>query len=122
MPIDPDAFLAKLGALCAPYPGAEAYIMVHHPAYRVGGKPFVIAGISDRKNEEQTVCFKFAKEEQPIALQDPRFFKTPYIGQHGWTSLRVGEEPDWDEIARLVEHSYRRVAPKKRLAELDAAR
>lgn len=116
-----DAFLARLDALCRPYPGAESYVMVHHPAWRVAGKPFVIAGLAGTE-AEPTVCFKLAKEEQPIALRDPRFFKTPYIGQHGWTTLRAGAAPDWDEIARLIEHSYRRVAPKKRLAELEAAR
>lgn len=34
--------LGLLRRLCAKLPGAEEYVMVHHPAFRVGKKPFAI--------------------------------------------------------------------------------
>ena len=49
---------------------------------------------------------------------DPRrFFVPPYVGHKGWVGVRLTGKPDWDEIARIVERSYRLVAPK-RLAAL----
>jgi predicted DNA-binding protein (MmcQ/YjbR family) len=37
------------------------------------------------------------------------FYKTPYIGQNGWVSLKAGGPLDWTEIRHLVTESYRLV-------------
>jgi hypothetical protein len=48
-------------------------------------------------------------------LDDPRFFKTPYVGQHGWVSLRVnGGRLDWKEIAELAAGSHQLITGKKK--------
>jgi predicted DNA-binding protein (MmcQ/YjbR family) len=51
---------------------------------------------------------------QPVFLEDPRFYRTPYVGQHGWVSLRANTKLDWDEIGGLVRGSYELVSVKKR--------
>ena len=54
---------------------------------------------------------KVEKELQGIFLDDPRFFRTPYIGKHGWVTLKVYAAPlNWTEIKALVRGSYRLVA------------
>ena len=106
--------LALMRKLSAPYPQAEEYVMVHHPAFRVGKKPFVILGGDD----PPTLAVKVPKETQHVFLEDPRFSKTPYIGQHGWVSIELAKMKE-AEVARLIDLSYRGVAPKKALALLE---
>jgi hypothetical protein len=35
------------------------------------------------------------------------------VGQHGWVGIYLDAEPDWNQIAELVEDSYRMTAPKR---------
>jgi hypothetical protein len=53
-------------------------------------------------------------EQEPL-----RFFSPPYVGGRGWLGVRIDNDPDWDEIAQIVEDAYRMVAPKKLVALLD---
>ena len=101
----------RLRQLCAGLPGAEEYTMVHHPAFRVRKKPFVIVGLKG------DLAVNLGRMEQAELLRDPRFTRTPYIGQHGWVTLSL-DGADWSEITELVTDSWRRVATKKQLQEL----
>jgi predicted DNA-binding protein (MmcQ/YjbR family) len=51
---------------------------------------------------------------QPVFLEDDRFYRTPYVGQHGWVSLRANTKLNWVEIRGLVEGSYQLVHVQKR--------
>ncbi len=52
---------------------------------------------------------------------DPdRFFVPPYVGAKGWVGMRLGPGTDWVEVAELAEDSYRLIAPKPLVAQLDA--
>ena len=112
--------VATLRRVCAPLPAAEEYIMVHHPAFRVGKKPFAIAGMNE-PTMGATLSINLGRDLQPQLLDDTRFSSTPYLGQHGWVTvsssrLRKGE------LELLVNDSWRRVATRKQLALLDAPR
>jgi predicted DNA-binding protein (MmcQ/YjbR family) len=111
--------VAALQRVCTSLPGSEQYVMVHHPAFRVGKKPFAIAGMKEGATGA-TVSINLGREAQDGLLADPRFVRTGYIGQHGWVTiahaaLRKGE------LEALVRESWRRVATKKQRAALDAA-
>jgi predicted DNA-binding protein (MmcQ/YjbR family) len=60
-------------------------------------------------------------QEVRVAGDPERFFRPPYVGHRGWIGLRLDGEVDWDEVAELCEDAYRSVAPKRLLAQLDAA-
>ncbi len=94
-------------------PGAEEYVMVHHPAFRVGKKPFVIAGMEEA-TKGATVSVNLGRDAQPSLLEDARFSRTPYIGQHGWVTIERGQLKR-GELEGLVHESWRRVASKKQL-------
>jgi hypothetical protein len=52
--------------------------------------------------------------------QEPeRFFVPPYVGPRGWVGLRLDVDLDWDEVAVVVEESWRLTAPKRLTAEFD---
>lgn len=106
-----DAALSTLRKLAAALPGAEEYVMVHHPAFRVGKKPFAIVGM----DRAPTVSINLGPEAQADLLTDERFSRTHYIGQHGWVTVDYGRLRA-GEVASLVEGSWQRVAGKKHLA------
>ena len=110
--------LRALQEISEKLPGAEEYVMVHHPAFRVGKKPFAIAGM-DVTGHRATVSINLGPEAQGSLLGDERFTKTPYIGQHGWVTVDLDalSEP---ELKALVTDSYLRIAGKKLLAQFDS--
>ena len=103
--------LEGLRPICLALPGAEEYVMVHHPAFRVAKKPFVIVG------QQQEVSVNLGLFAQADLLQDGRFSRTPYLGQHGWVTI-ARKDWDWPELSELIMASWRRVASKKLLALL----
>lgn len=60
-------------------------------------------------------------QQELIAVAPDRFFRPPYVGHRGWIGVRLDGEVDWAEVAELCEDSYRIVAPKRLVAQLDAA-
>jgi len=80
------------------------------PHFRVRGKIF--AGFGDHGGTF-TLGFKLEREHADAAIQDPRFTRAPYVGQHGWISMDVKGVRDWNEVRALVRESYRLIAPKK---------
>ena len=103
--------LDRLRKICLALPDTEESVMHGHPVFRINGKSFCIwHGVAD----DPAIALKVAKSEQGMFLEDSRFFKTPYIGQHGWISIRAQGRLDWKEIAELVQGSYRLAAPRKR--------
>jgi predicted DNA-binding protein (MmcQ/YjbR family) len=99
----------KLRTICLRLPGAAEGLSFGHPTFRVGKKIFLVM---EEYKGELGICLKVGKLLQGIFLEDPRFFTTPYIGKHGWVTLRVHAAPlDWIEIRELVRGSYQLVAP-----------
>jgi predicted DNA-binding protein (MmcQ/YjbR family) len=103
--------LKKLRKVCLSLPDAEETVSFGHPTFRArGGRIF--AEIESRKGE-LGICVNVGKLMQGIFLDDSRFFRTPYIGHHGWVTLRVyAARLNWKEIGELVKGSYLLAAPK----------
>ncbi|WP_342667860.1 MmcQ/YjbR family DNA-binding protein [Luteipulveratus mongoliensis] len=59
-------------------------------------------------------------DERLALLEDERCFSPAYYGPSGWVGLNflVGQ-PDWAQVAELLDMSYRNTAPKRLVAELD---
>jgi predicted DNA-binding protein (MmcQ/YjbR family) len=102
--------LKKLRKICLALPYAEETVSFGHPTFRVhGGKIFAVL---ETYKDELGICVNVGKLLQGIFLDDPRFFRTPYIGKHGWVTLRVyAARLNWKEIRGLVKGSYLLAAP-----------
>ena len=59
-------------------------------------------------------------QEQMVEAEPERFFRPPYVGGRGWLGVHLDVDPDWDEVAGIVDEAYRCVAPKTLVAQLDA--
>lgn len=58
-----------------------------------------------------------------LVEQEPdRFFVPPYVGHRGWIGVQLDIDPDWDEVAAILDDAYRLVAPKTLIKQLDAMR
>ena len=107
--------LCRVREIIASLPEAvEAIDGFGHTSFRVNGKTFVILGESEQG--DASISIKTAKTTQQfLLLQEGKFYKTPYIGQHGWVSLRHAEEDDWREVGELIREGYSLSAPKRLL-------
>src|SRR5271156_5062176 len=98
------AIVKRLRTICLRLPAATEGITFGHPTFRVEKKIFVVF---EEYKGELGICVKVGKLLQGIFLDDPRFFRTPYIGKHGWVTLRMYAAPlNWSEIRELVKGSY----------------
>lgn len=114
-----EPLMREIRALCMKLPASEEYVMVHHPAFRVGKKPFFIAGMASGE-ATPTLSVNLGPMMQGELLDDPRFSRTPYIGQHGWVTV-CRRDLSKTELRQLLEDSWRRIATRKALAAKDGA-
>jgi predicted DNA-binding protein (MmcQ/YjbR family) len=67
-----------------------------------------------------SVLVKADDSDRKALEQDRRFFFPAYMGPYGWLGLDLtAAKVDWDEVKELVDASYRLVAPRKALKQLD---
>ena len=105
------ALLTRLRKICSQLPDVEETVTFGHPTFKVAGKTFAVF---EEYKSELGLALKVEKELQPIFLKDPRFYLTPYIGKHGWVTLRMNAKPlDWTEVREMLRGSYRLIATKK---------
>jgi len=115
---EPDPALDRLRAVCLAFPEAVEVLAWGRPTFRAGKKIFVTAGAS--MDRPHSIVFKPDPEERRALVQDARFFIPPYFGPAGWLAIDFGSpRTDWVELAELVETSYRQVALKRQLEQLD---
>ena len=109
--ISEQAILKRLRKICGDFPDTTETFTFGHPNFRVRNK---IYAVLEEYKGELGICVKVGTLLQGVFLDDPRFFRTPYIGKHGWVTLRVYAAPlNWNEIRELVKGSYEMVAVKK---------
>ena len=111
-----DQVLQRVRRIFTKFPDVKETITFGHPTLQVRGKTFAVL---EEYKGDLSLCIKVEKAVQDIFLADVRFYRTPYIGKHGWVSLKIHAAPlDWHEITELLTGSNRLVAqrPKTRAA------
>ncbi len=105
--------LEKVRNICRPLPEVEEIVDgFGHNTFKVKGKSFILMGDEEGKGRAG-ISFKSDKETQGMLLERGGYYKTPYIGQHGWVSIDAGDSVDWDELGTLLVEAYLRAAPKR---------
>jgi predicted DNA-binding protein (MmcQ/YjbR family) len=117
---DPDGQLtATLTEAALGYPGAVEDFPWGDRVAKVNGKIFAFLGSSHR--DGPTVSVKIP-ESAPTALALSSCESTGYgLGRAGWVTVHLdhAECPDEDLLLEWIDESYRTVAPKRLIAELD---
>ncbi|HEX2524072.1 MAG TPA: MmcQ/YjbR family DNA-binding protein [Terriglobia bacterium] len=111
-----DAALARIRKICLALPDTKETMTWGKPHFRVGEKIF--AGYGE-ENGKRTVGFKLEMAHANLAVQVPGFSRAPYVGDKGWVSLETDSVSDWEDVREMILESYRLIAPKRSLAQLD---
>jgi predicted DNA-binding protein (MmcQ/YjbR family) len=88
------------------------------PTFRVRDKIFAMQRTGDGRN---SVWCKAPPgvQELLVGSAPEQFFVPPYVGHNGWVGVRLDIDIDWDEVADIIEASYRMTAPKRLITLLD---
>ena len=116
-----DPRLTRFTRICLALPEATRQPMGSHAGFLVRKKTF--AYFQNNHHGDGIVginCKVLPGDNTALIASDPaRFYMPAYIGPKGWVGLRLDVgKVDWEEVAELVNHSYRLVAPKRLAAEL----
>jgi hypothetical protein len=121
---DGDPLLGRLRDLCLALPEVEERVSHGRPTFRVS-KQFAVYGGGEKSPDghlrHDSALLFIADPSEVVALDDDeRFFVPAYYGPSGWRAVDLDRgDVGWDEVAELVDASYRRVANKRQLAALD---
>lgn len=123
---DSDPVLARVRALALALPAAAEKVSHGRPCFFTK-KIFVIYGATTKGDHhdgrrDTAMIFMPHPAESVALLQDPRFFTPAYWGPYGWLATDLAESTtDWEEVAELIEESFRQTAPPKLVTQLESA-
>lgn len=84
--------------------------------FRAGKRTFAV--LEDYGNG-RVLTLKVRREEQRVLLEEARFERAPYVGQHGWVCLKYeSAQLSRSEVQDLLIESYSLVALKRMLRKL----
>lgn len=113
--------LDMLHEMCLELPKAVEAEAFGAPTLQVRRKNFAM---THRNPEDRpTIWVKGAegRQEAMIGALPDRYFRPPSLGRNDWIGCWLDDTamPDWDEIEDLVVESYRVIAPKQLVKQMD---
>ncbi len=121
---DDDPFLARVRELAGALPGSDEKVSHGRPAFFTK-KVFAYYGGSlkadgDWVQHEHSIIVQPDPDDSAALVDDPRIYVPAYLGPSGWVGVDLDDDTDWDEMAELLDASFRLTAPRRNVAELDA--
>jgi predicted DNA-binding protein (MmcQ/YjbR family) len=122
---DDDPLLARVRELATGFPNVGEKVSHGRPAFFTK-KIFAYYGGSlkvdgDWIEHAHSLLVLPDESDRRALVEDPRTFVPAYLGPYGWIGLDLDGHTDWNEVAELLDASYRLTAPKRDVAELDAS-
>jgi hypothetical protein len=114
--------LTKVRKICLALPDVNERPSHGAPTFFVRDKKTFVMFLDDHHGDGRLAIWCAAPEgaqEGMIRAEPDRFFRPAYVGHRGWLGVNLDVDPDWDEVAAIVEDAYRTVAPKTLVARLD---
>lgn len=116
--------LVRLRRICAAFPEVSERQSHGAPTFFVREKKTLVTLHDDHHGDGRLAIWAPAPPgvQEAMVDQDPvRFFRPAYVGHLGWVGYRL-EDADWDEVAGIIEESFRKVAPKTLVRQYDESR
>jgi phosphoribosylglycinamide formyltransferase-1 len=114
--VSKDSRFARLTKICLALPEAARRDCGSHAAFLVRKRIFAYF-LNDHHSDGivSVACKALPGDNVALAAAQPaRFYLPPYIGPRGWIALRLDRgKVDWDEVAELVNGSFRLIAPPR---------
>jgi hypothetical protein len=113
--------LEQLRRMCLSLPEASEKETWGDPTWRVRDRIFAMQKGNYEGGRASVWCKAPEGAQAELVASSPeRFFVPPYVGQKGWVGAHMDTpEVDWEELAEIIEDSYRLIAPKRLVALLD---
>jgi predicted DNA-binding protein (MmcQ/YjbR family) len=122
---DDDFGLAEIREIALAFPTAFEKVSWGRPVF-CAPKMFAMFG-GNVKGENgmipypSSLLIKVDDSDRRALEADSRFFFPAYMGPFGWLGLDLtAGKVDWSEVGELVDASFRLIAGKKAIKELDA--
>ena len=103
-----DAVLTKMREICLALPDTKETVTWGNPHFRVGDKIF--AGYGKEKGKA-VIGFKLEMDHADAVVQDPNFWRSPYVGHKGWVSLDANSVKNWAAVGAMILEVYYRHLP-----------
>lgn len=119
-----DAALEKMREIAFSFPEVSERVSHGAPTFFIREKKTLFHFHDDHHGDGRLAIWCPAPDgAQALAVENEpeRFFVPPYVGHRGWLGVRLDIDPDWEEMAAIVEDAYRKVAPKTLIKQLDAS-
>ena len=119
-----EAALARVREIALALPETTERLSHSAPSFFIRDKKTFVNFWDDHHGDGRLALWVAAPPgvQAQLAEQEPdRFFVPPYVGHRGWLGVRLDVDVDWDEVAGIVEDSYRQVAPKTLVKLLDGS-
>ncbi len=114
--------LTRIREICLALPETSERLSHGSPSFFIKDKTTFASFHDDHHNSGRIDIWCPAPpgvQEQMVEAEPERFFRPPYVGGRGWLGVYLDVEPDWEEVAGVVEEAFRHVAPKTVLKQLD---
>ena len=109
--------LVRLRKICLALPGVSDVPAWGTSTFRCPKIFAMYAHPSDSKHSHGRpgVWLKAGPGNQEFMVRDnpKRYYVPPYVGPSGWVGIFLDANPNWDEIALLIEDGWRLPAPKR---------
>jgi hypothetical protein len=106
--------LTRIRETCLALPETSERPSHGAPTFFIAGKRAFVMFQDDHHGDGRLAIWCAAPDGLQQALTDSspdRFFVPPYVGHRGWIGVRLEDDPDWDQVAGLVEEAFVTVAP-----------
>lgn len=122
---DDDQGLAELRTIALGFPEAFEKVSWGRPVF-CAPKMFAMYGGNvkapgqEMRGMPYSLLVKVDDSDRRALEQDSRFFFPAYMGPFGWLGLDfTAAKVDWDEVTERVDASFRLIASKKLIKQLD---
>lgn len=115
--------LENLRRLCLALPEATERESHGEPTWFVQDKKSFVTYANHHHDDRLAFwCAAPSGVQEAMVSSDPsRYFIPPYVGHRGWLGVYLDVSVSWREIGEIVEEAYRTIAPRRLVAQLEAA-
>lgn len=98
--------LARIREICLALPETNERLSHGSPSFFIRDKTTFASFHDDHHHSERIDIWCPAPagvQEQMVDAEPDRFFRPPYVGGRGWLGVYLDVDPDWEEVAGIVE-------------------
>ena len=113
--------LERLRKIAKKFPETSEHDRFGGVWFKAGKRVFLTFHASGHNPDDDhlwAISFATSRDDQEALCHGDLFYPTPYMHQHGWTSMKA-DKPDWGLVEELADTAYRRVALGRMLKKLN---